>query len=186
MKLILVFFALLSCSFSFAQTVNPRWSDKLEEAVSQFKACESGREPAADSCYGFVGQALRTVYRVNDFYSSKKQRHLRVDEIYDYLRDSQRWVLLGKGYEPKALAEAQSRANKKRAVVAVYLNDAGLGHLAYVLPGQLSPSGSWGMPVPNSAAYFTDDPEKSYVNKGLSYSFPRRLITKVYLYARTY
>ena len=111
---------------------------------------------------------------------------MHVDEIYDYLQHNQRWTLLGKGYEPKALAKAQSLANQKKAVVAVYLNKESLGHLAYILPGELRPSGTWRVPVPNSAAYFTAEPQKSYVNESLSYSFPYRMTPQVYLYARTY
>ena len=184
MKLFILFI-FLHGTCAYAQTISRNWNHTLEEAVGQFKRCEDTSTTGVSSCNAFIGQTLKTVYQLNDFYSAKEGRYMRINEIYDYLQHSKQWMLLGKGYEQKALTEAQSLANGKKAVVAVYLTGTDIGHLAYILPGELKLSGSWGIQVPNSAAYFTSEPEKSYVNKGLSYSFPRRLMTEVYLYART-
>nr|WKN35372.1 hypothetical protein K4G66_23640 [Tunicatimonas sp. TK19036] len=174
------------CSASYAQTINREWNGELEGEIQQFKNCDNTSKIGLNSCHAFIGKTLKTVYRVNDFYSKDKNRYMVVSEIYSYLENSKQWTLLGKGYEQEALEKAQKLANQNKAVVAVYLTDAGIGHLAYILPGQLQPSGSWGFKVPNSAAYFSSEPEKSYMNKGLSYSFPRSVITKVQLYARNY
>ena len=169
-----------------AQGVNRNWDRRLEEAVSQFKACENTTVAGVNSCNDFIGETLKTIYRVNDFYSVANGRYMLVSEIYAYLQNSKRWTLLGKAYEQEALSSAQKLANEKKAVVAIYLNESNVGQLAYILPGGLQPSGTWGFQVPNSAAYFMDEPANSYTNKGLSYSFPRNAIQSVLLYARAY
>lgn len=165
-----------------AQTLNRHWSDQLEKEVARFEGCAD----TSTSCHALIGKVLKTVYQIDDFYSKKEKRYMRVDEIQSFLQASKQWSLLGQGFEQTTLQEAQSLANKKRAVIAIYVNEEKIGHLAYVLPGELSPSGSWGVQVPNSMAYFVNEPSQSYVNRGLSYSFPRRIITDVYLYARKY
>ena len=186
MRQLLLFFSLLLSTYSYAQTIDRQWNRTLEAAINQFKQCEDTVDKNTVACHAFVGRTLKVLYQIDDFYSSQLGRYMHVDEIYDYLQNNPRWTLLGKGYEPKALAKAQSLANQKKAVVAVYLNEESLGHLAYILPGELRPSGTWRVPVPNSAAYFTGEPQKSYVNESLSYSFPYRITPRVYLYARAY
>ena len=186
MKYVVTASILLCCSFAPAQTINRNWNSELAEGISQFKSCENTSATGISSCNAFIGKTLKTIYRINDFYATGGGRYMLISEIYDYLQNSSRWTLLGKGYEQEALAKAQKLANEKKAVVAVYLNEQDIGHLAYILPGDLQPSGSWGFQVPNSAAYFPTQPEKSYMNKGLSYSFPRSVIREVQLYARKY
>ncbi len=182
----IIIFMMLYGAGGHAQGVNRKWKSQLEEAVSQFKTCENTTVAGVNSCNSFIGETLQTIYQVNDFYSAAKGRYMLVSEIYAYLQDSKGWTLLGKAYEQEALSGAQKLANEKKAVVAIYLSESSIGQLAYILPGSLQPSGTWGFQVPNSAAYFIDEPENSYTNKGLSYSFPRNAIQSVLLYARTY
>ncbi len=171
---------------AYSQTINNNWQQALTQEVEQFKACENTKVSGINSCNGFVGKALKTVYKVDDFYSEELSRHMLVSEISAYLKESKQWKLLGYGYEQKALNEAQQLANAKKAVVAVYINAQGLGQLSLIIPGALRPSGSWGFQVPNSASFFLSEPEKSYIDKGLSYSFERNLIKEVLIYARNY
>ena len=79
---------------------------------------------------------------------------------------------------------AQELANNKTAVVAVYMKSDQDGHVSIILPGQLNPSGSWGFSVPNSASFFVNDPNKSYIGKGLSYAFTKSMLKDVVLFAR--
>lgn len=109
-----------------------------------------------------------------------------VGEIAEYLESSSQWTLLGHAYEQEALNKAQNYANTRKAAVAVYLNEEGLGHVSFILPGDMNPSGSWGFNVPNSASFFMSTPQKSYVDKGLSYAFDRSLIKDVLIYGRNY
>ena len=186
MKYLIAFYIVLLHGSAYAQGINKTWSAELDEAIAQFKSCENTTVAGVHSCNKFIGKTLKLVYQRNDFYSKREGRYMLAGEIYDYLQNSKQWTYLGKGYEQAALTKAQQRANEKKAVVAVYRDSAGEGHVAYILPGDLQASGSWRLQVPNSAAYFIEQPERSYSNKGLSYSFPRSAIQSVDLYVRKY
>ncbi len=173
-------------SASHGQSLNSHWKRDLDHELAQFKGCENKAAEGIHSCNNFIGNMLPTVYQINDFYSKTLGRHMRVIEISDYLHSSNQWILLGRGYEQKALNEAQQYANAKKAVVAIYVDEAGIGNVSLILPGTLRPSGSWKLQVPNSASFFLSDPEKSYMDKGLSYSFERLLTKEVFIYGRKY
>ena len=111
---------------------------------------------------------------------------MMVSEIASFVGESNQWTMLGHGYEQKALAEAQTNANAKKAVIAVYMNEAGAGHVALILPGDLQPSGSWGLNVPNSASFLLMEPQRSYVGKSLSYAFAKNHLRDVVIYTRNY
>jgi hypothetical protein len=81
---------------------------------------------------------------------------------------------------------SQEHANAKKAVVAVYMNAAGVGHVVIITPGQLQSSGSWGLSVPNVVSFFPSQPEKSFVDKGLSFAFGKNLMKDITIYARKY
>lgn len=178
----LLFFFLVS--LAFAQQPNKNWQRDLNLALEQFQACDQDNANGINPCNRFIGGALKTVYNVDDFYSKALGRHMLVSEIATFLQGNTGWTLLGKGYEQQALAKAQQHANAGKAVVAIYLNSEGRGHLSIILPGELKQSGTWGFQVPNSASFFMSDPAKSYVNKGLSYAYERPLLNGVLLYAR--
>ena len=107
-------------------------------------------------------------------------------EIATYLKDSKQWALLGPSYDQKILKQAQDNANAKKAVVAVYMNETGIGHVVVITPGQLQPSGSWGLSVPNAASFFATQPDKSFVDKGLSFAFNKAMLKDVMIYTRNY
>lgn len=159
----------------------------LNRDLEQFKACNSGATvKGINPCNKFIGSALTTIYNINDFYSKEQGRHMLVSEISSYLSGNTSWNLLGKGFDQQALTKAQEIANAGKAVVAIYLNSEGIGHISIILPGELKPSGTWGFMVPNSASFFISDPAKSYVGKGLSYAYERPQLNGVLLYARNY
>ena len=166
-----------------AQAINENWQEQLGAALADFKGCQ---QTAGDDCAKYTGQALQKVYRINDFYSQEKGRYLTTSEISEFLVKSKAWGLLGHSYEQETLNNAQQRANSSRAVVAVYTNDEGLGHVVLVTPGKLQPSGSWGLSVPTVASFFATQPEKSFVDKGLSFAFGKNLMKDVLIYARNY
>ncbi len=184
MKKAFIFLLVLCFSTAYAQKANQHWLQDLNRDLQQFMVCESGPVNGINPCNKFIGNALRTVYNINDFYSRDLGRHLLVSEISSYLNGNPNWTLLGRGYEQQALTAAQAHANAGKAVVAIYLNQEGLGHLSIILPGELKTSGTWGFQVPNSASFFITDPGKSYVGKGLSYAYERPLLNGVLLYAR--
>ncbi|MBL3658340.1 hypothetical protein [Fulvivirga sediminis] len=179
--LFILLFVLLS-SVAFSQQINTNWNTDLEEALSAFHDCENESE----DCYQYIGKSLATVYKVNDFYSKANSTYMPVAEIHEYLSNNNAWSELGPAYSQDALQKAQQKANDKKAVVAVYINNEGLGHVALILPGSLQPSGSWGLQVPNAASFFAKDPSRSFINKGLSYAFGKSIIKDVKLYTRNY
>lgn len=169
----------------FGQSLNGNWNSELNISLQQFLDCKSKNNDNAE-CSKFIGESLQTVYKVNDFYSPKLGRHLMVGEIFKMLGESGQWKMIGHGYEQQALAEAQKNANARKAVIALYINASGAGHIAIILPGELQPSGSWGLNVPNSASFLLMEPQRSYVGKGLSYAFTKNHLKDVVLYARNY
>ncbi len=183
MRCVITILLLVSSTFSYAQYLSGNWQNHLQNHIVDFQSCNSSNEENA-KCFQQIGKALHSLYKMNDFYSRDKNRYMTVSEINDYLENNTQWKLLGKGYDQAVLEQAQNLANKKRAVIAIYLNEERLGQLAYILPGDMTASGSWGLKVPNSGAFNASAPEKSYKDKGLSYSFPRRLITNVQIYTR--
>lgn len=164
-----------------AQSLNNNWKQELTNSLNQFLNCTDTKE-----CSGFAAKALNTVYRIDDFYSQRSGRYMSVNEVLAFLKDSDKWTSLGKPYDQKILATAQEYANSKKAVVAVYENAQGIGHVVVITPGQLQPSGSWGLNVPNVASFLPSEPGKSFINKALSFAFAKNMMKDVTIYGRNY
>jgi len=165
----------------FAQNLNQNWNEELTNELAAFKQCKPGDE---DPCSNSIGESFNIVYKVKDFYSSASGRYMTGTEIDNFLQSSSQWTKLGIGYDQAVLTKAQELANSKKAVLAVYMGEDNLGHVSIILPGELTTSGSWGLKVPNSASFFMNSPQRSYVNKALSYAFTRNMIKDVVLYSR--
>lgn len=186
MKKYFVIALLLCSSLAYSQTLNSNWKSDLNKELELLKACDETPTMGVSPCNRFMGGALKSVYNIDDFYSKSEKRHMLSAEIALFLKNSDKWTLLGRGYEQKALSEAQNYANSKKAVVAIYVNEEGLGHVAIITPGELRLSGTWGFQVPNSVSFFPNDKAKSYVDKSLSYSFAGTQIKSVLIYGRKY
>ena len=167
-----------------AQNLNPNWKKELAAALEQFQACSAGEQNSG--CSKIQGEVLSTVYKINDFYAQKSGRYMTVSEVSAFLKGNDSWTPLGPVYLQETLTKAQELANDKKAVVAVYQNAAAMGHVALIIPGDLEPSGSWGLNVPNTASFFLPEPDKSFVNKGLSFAFTKNMMKDIVLYVRTY
>jgi hypothetical protein len=166
-----------------AQNLNSNWKQDLNVSLQQFLECKTNPNSA---CAGAAGKAIQTVYRINDFYIQQSGRYMTVTEILKALKENSNWTALGKSYDQKTLETAQDYANAKKAVIAVYQNADGIGHLVVITPGQLQPSGSWGLNVPNVASFLAVDPQKSFTDKALSFAFAKNMIKDVTIYARNY
>lgn len=186
MKNIFTLFFLLSFSYAQAQSINTSWQQDLNAALEELKKCENDNPTGVSSCNHYMGSALKKIYKVDDFFSTSADRYMLASEIAAFLKNSDKWTLLGYGFEQKALTEAQNLANTNKAAVAVYVNEEGLGHVAFIVPGEMRLSGIWGIQVPNSASLFPSDPGKSYVSKPLSYSFEGTQVKRVLIYGRNY
>jgi len=181
-------FAILAvlCTRLSAQGVNPNWNKELSAALEQFQACAPSTAGEPTKCSATQGEALNTVYKINDFFSPKLGRQMTVNEVTAFLKESPTWESLGPAYTQGTLTQAQQLANEKKAVVAVYQNASSVGHVALVLPGDLEASGSWGLNVPNAASFFLPEPSRSFVNKGLSFAFNKNMLKDVTIYVRKY
>ena len=180
LKYVILLTLLASGGFSdvLGQSINNQWRQELNNALEEFIKCrESG------ACSNYVGESLKKVYNINDFYSSAEKRYLRTSEISELVSKNDKWTLLGRSFEQSALEEAQKSANARKAV---YMSESGFGHVVLIVPGSLTTSGSWGLKVPNAASFHAADPEKSFVEKGLSFAFTKSMMKDVFLYVRNY
>lgn len=173
------------CTVLQAQTINPNWNQEVNTALQEFLACQADGTQKPE-CSKFIGESLNLVYKVNDFYADKASKYMSASEISDFLKTSTQWKAIGQSYDQDVLKKAQEHANAKKAVVAVYRNAAGVGHVALITPGELQASGSWGLNVPNAVSFFQKEPTKSFVNKGLSYAFAKAMMKDVTIYIREY
>lgn len=171
-------------TFIFAQNLNANWSTELTKCFEESKNCQSSQSSNYNSCSKFIGESLDVVYGLKDFYSKDLNRNLTGTEIIKYLETNNSWVKIGPAYDQSSLDQAQKLSNSGNAVVAVYLDKDKLGNVSIILPGEQSASGSWGLKVPNSVAYFVNAPQRSYLNKGLSYTFTRNMIKDVIIYKK--
>lgn len=183
-KLTVASLMVLVASSLSAQSLNPNWNSELKTSLQEFLSCQNSGD--AKACTRFLGESLQTVYKVNDFYSHKSGRYMGVGEIASFLKTSKQWSQLGHAYEQDILLKAQDQANAKKAVVALYMNEAGIGHVVAITPGKVQRSGSWGLDVPNAASFFAMQPEKSFVDKGLAFAFSKTMLKDIVIYTRNY
>jgi hypothetical protein len=182
---VLIFLLLSQFSNAYCQNLNTNWKQEVAASLEQFVKCkETATDPG--QCNNFTGESLNKIYKVNDFYMQKSGRYMAVNEIPGFIKTSDKWELLGHGYDQTVLKTAQESANAKKAVIAVYVNADGKGHTVVITPGDLHPSGSWGLNVPSAVSFFPTDPSKSFVDKGLSYAFAKSMLKDVLIYVRKY
>jgi len=170
-------------SVAYGQGINNTWKIEMNSSLQQFFNCQN-TSTGKSECIQYMGESLKKIYKVNDFYSTKSGRYMSASEISSFLKESDKWKLIGPSYEQKTLASAQELANSGKAVVAIYMNSAGIGHVVVITPGQLQQSGSWGLNVPNVVSFFPSQPDKSFVDKGLSFAFGKNLMKDILIYGR--
>ena len=170
-------------SVAYGQGINNTWKTEMNSSLQQFLNCQN-TSAGKSECIQYMGESLKKIYKINDFYSTRSGRYMSASEISSFLKESDKWKLIGPSYEQKTLASAQELANSGKAVVAVFMNSAGIGHVVVITPGQLQQSGSWGLNVPNVVSFFPNQPDKSFVDKGLSFAFGKNLMKDILIYGR--
>lgn len=176
---------ILSSLVSLRSQQDQEWKKELESMLYEFMSCGGPTAPNTP-CNEFVAKSLMKVYQVKDFEKSA-DKYMVSNEIADYVSiHTDKWTLLGTGSSQKALDEAQGYANVKKAVIAIYKNSSGYGHIALILPGQTTSSSSWQLKTPNSASFFLDNPKGAYISKPLSSAFGANKKDNVLLYGRNY
>jgi hypothetical protein len=171
MKSIFIFSTIaLFLSFSPVSSRQDDWQHDVQLMLGEFLTC-GGPTPPTTPCNMFLARALKRVYNINDF-DRPGGGYLTANEMADYvLIHTDQWTSLGDAGTQAALTQAQGYANLQKAVIAVFKNTAGVGHVALIVPGTLQHSGAWNLDCPNSASFFLDRPEKSYICKQLAYAF---------------
>jgi len=170
-----------SYTLSQGQTLNENWRADLVTDLHAFLSCTVSKSNRTQ-CASFIESSITTVFRLGGHHPQTTGNIIPVSFTSNLSGDH--WSLLGKAYEQGLLNRAQEMANSHQAVIAVYQDSGGEGrHIALILPGALHYSGSWGCNVPNSASFFLATPEKSYVEKGLSYAFTKNMVKDVTLYS---
>ncbi|MEM9858613.1 MAG: hypothetical protein AAF843_14725 [Bacteroidota bacterium] len=179
----ILFISLLSFGVGKTQTLSSNWEGELESLLADFQSCMQQSNDL--NCKSTIGKSMNTLYNLKDFYSSNSNRYATAFEIANEIDNKTTWKKLGQAYEQESLEEAQKLANKKLPVIAVYKDEEGTAaHVVLILPGELIPSGSWGLQVPRVASFFTHQPEKSFIDKSLAYAFSKTMLLRIELYAR--
>lgn len=162
-----------------AKAQNFEWQDDVEKMLSEFLSC-GGLTPPNKPCNTFLRQALKSVYKINDFDNGSGE-YISANDIAAYvLIHTDIWTLLGDASSQKVLDDAQGYAKFGKAVIAVQPNPSGHGHVALILPGSQQYSGNWNLKCPNSASFFLNKPNNSYAFKPLSYAFTTTENVKIY------
>jgi len=158
------------------------WQHDVEDMVSQFLSCQTPIDDQSP-CNYFLGRSLKRVYGITDF-DDGSGGFLSANAIATYVQlNTDKWTSLGPAKSQDALTQAAGYANQMKAIVAVQVGTPH-GHVALVLPGDLKHSGNWNLDAPNSASFFLNKPQQSYVGKPLSFAF--QMPDGVTIYGRNY
>lgn len=132
-------------------------------------SCRSD-DPLSDQspCNIFAAKGLEALYSINDFKSGDK--YMSASQIFDYVSSSPNWGKIGTLFDIDSNLCAQAAANQAYPVIAV-MKASPHGHIALIIPGTVSNSGTWGMNVANSASFFIGQPDKSYISGPISKAF---------------
>lgn len=178
---------ILTYLISFPINANQRqqWLVNHLDIMQQEMVCKD-EEPNNDKspCNYFASNVLYKGWGISDFGSTGE--HKLANQILEYVKGSIEWVYLGNGDNQDALIKAQKLANAGYPVYAISTGSPN-GHVAIIIPGSLSSSGTWKLDVPNSASFRLDQPldtNKTYVGKKLSYSWVAADKNKVRIFYR--
>lgn len=179
-----IFTAVCLCLIHFtALSQAKNWEETLNQTLQDFKTCMSTENKTV--CQTYTASAIKQVYSINDFYQAATKSDMAPIEIQQFITTSSKWKKLGQAFEPEVLSKAQELCNAGKPVLVILKGDSPAdAHVSLVLPGDLQMSGSWGMRVPNVAAFFTHNPANSFVNKSISYAYTKGMILQLEVYAR--
>lgn len=154
--------------------------DQLVPMMSCSAYAEGDEQAMSDraACNWFAARGLEAAFGISDF-TPQGGGWKNANQIAAILATSPNWTYLGEARQQDALAAAARAAADGRAVVAAQ-SGSPHGHVALVLAGPLTVSGSWNLQVPNSASMFLDRPQAAFVGCKLSYAFQQPANVKLY------
>jgi len=146
----------------------------LERQLASMMSCAQD-DPIRDTspCNRFVGTALHTIFCVDDFGPDGNGGYLDANAIADQVvSEGSNWKPLGSARLQNTLTDATSRANNGEIVIAT-MKAKPEGHVALILPGPATQSGTWNLDVPRSANFQHNNPKgaQTYVGDKLSLAF---------------
>lgn len=166
---------------AISQSAN--WEQTLNQTLGEFKTCMANDDKVV--CQTYTAKAIRQVYKINDFYNASSKTDMSPFEIQEFVKGSPQWTAVGPAYKSETLVKAQELSNSGKAVLVVLKGDTPAdAHVSLLLPGDLQNSGSWAMRVPNVSAFFTHNPDNSFVNKSISYAYTKSMMLNLEVYAR--
>ncbi len=173
--LVVVAVLLVACGGGEEATTSTAEAVKIpiEDVFHEFMSC---KDTTSDKlgCKTYPAKALCGVYEITDFVDPNvPTNYVEINEIINVINASGYWGLLGDADDQEVLDQAQQYANTGVAVIAVNTKKEH-GNVAIILPGEQSPSGSWGgLNCPNSASFFMKGHKNSYIHKGLNYAWKK-------------
>jgi hypothetical protein len=182
MRTLLTVLSLVLChTLAMSQTQN--WEQTLNQSMNEFKSCMSAEDKTV--CQTYTAKAIKQVHKINDFYNATSKTDMSPFEIQEFIKESANWTLVGPAYKSETLVKAQELCNSGKVVLVVLKGDSPADtHVSLVLPGDLQNSGSWAMRVPNVSAFFTHNPDNSFVNKSISYAYTKSMMLQLEVYSR--
>lgn len=174
-------FAISTAQLS-AQKLNPNWSTDLNTLLTEFKKCQK------NACRDYLAKSIKAVYPTVDetFVSEETKQPLRGNALITYMKETGRWLELGKAADQANLDKAAQYAKEGKAVIAIVQNKDGGAHVSLIIPGGMTASGTWGLKMPNTSSFFMYSPAKSFIGKPLSYCYRPDSRFDVMLYVFNY
>lgn len=182
MKIVLTIICLIL--FQFTAVSQPKnWEGTFKQILTDFNDCMSTGDKT--DCQTYTAKTIRQVYNINDFYSTSSKSDMTPYEMMEFVSTSSKWTKLGQAYQREVISKAQELTNAGKVVLVILKGSSPAdAHVSLVLPGDLQTSGSWGMKVPNVAAFFTHNPTNSFVNKSISYAYTKGMMLQLEVYTR--
>lgn len=159
------------------------WETTLNQALSDFKTCMTTEDKVV--CQTYTAKIINQFYSIPDFKNASSKNDMTPVEMQSFISTSSKWTKLGEAFQPDVFSKAQELCNAGKLVLVVLEGgNPADAHVSLMLPGRLQTSGSWGMRVPNVAAFFTHKPDHSFVNKSISYAYTKGMLLQLAVYTR--
>ncbi len=141
----------------------------MAELISDFEDCREENQNL-HYCRHFISKALCEFYEIDDF--KENGEYVAYEKMFDIVTGKfGTWTYLGDAKNQKAMKTAQEHANNGQATVAISTNGK-YGHVAIILPGELTKAGKWGgLKVPNCASFFMVRGLKPFYDKSVAYAW---------------
>ena len=143
----------------------------IETILEEYEECSEHAEDHKD-CKCFTARAICEYNGITDL--KKGGEYVDYHDIHGFLTSDDAWKNLGMATNQGALDNAQQMANDGYPVVAIKTDDQHK-FAVLIIQGEQTKSNSWGLMVPNCAAFFPVSTRglDSFINKGMNYAWSK-------------